>query len=94
MGIAQWSSNTSRNAQERRHKLKDYGEQERQVVFARQHAAAHPHLQAIVMGHRHLARVLPLSDTATLYVLGDWIEDFSYLEVSAHETRLLDFRPQ
>jgi len=37
---------------------------------------------------------LPLSDTATLYVLGDWIEDFSYLEVSAHETRLLDFRPQ
>jgi UDP-2,3-diacylglucosamine hydrolase len=82
--IAHWSSNTSRNAQERRHKLKDYGEKEMQVQFARQYSTQHPQIAHLVMGHRHLARHLALNDHCSLWVLGDWIEDFSYLEISEH----------
>lgn len=89
--IANWSSNTSRNAQLRRHKLNDYGEKERQVKFARQYIAQHPEVNCLIMGHRHLQRQLQLNDTAELIVLGDWIEDFSYLEISPQAVRLQSY---
>jgi UDP-2,3-diacylglucosamine hydrolase len=49
-----------------------HGEKEGIVRFARGYLADHP-LDAFVFGHLHTPIAYPLSESTTLYVLGDWI---------------------
>jgi len=88
--IANSFSATSRNAG-RKHLKKYYGDDEFLYQYAYHAARQDPSIDYFVFGHRHLPLVRPVSDTATLIILGDWISDFSYLRISEEATELLYF---
>ena len=74
-----------------KHLLKDYGEREMLVQFARSFHAENPDTNYFVFGHRHLPRDLEIAPDCRLIVLGDWLTDFSYLRVTAEGAQLLRF---
>lgn len=73
--MMRWGSNWSRSNRAKHtesHRFK--GEEEGVVRFAREYMRERA-VDIFVFGHLHAPAVYPLSETATLYVLGDWIGD-------------------
>ena len=44
-----------------------------------------------IFGHRHLPLQLPVGTNATYFNLGEWVSQYTYLELSATEVKLLQF---
>ena len=44
-----------------------------------------------IFGHRHLPLQLPVGQSATYFNLGEWVSQFTYLELSASEAQLQQF---
>lgn len=82
-------SKTSRKATHK-HELKDYGEQELMLRFARQMQADGADYDYYVFGHRHLPKRVPAGG-AELIVLGDWLTDYSYLEIGPEGPEMKTF---
>lgn len=69
------------------------GEGEFLYAHARAVYAQHPGLFACIFGHRHILIDDELSDGRRIVLLGDWIQYFSYLEVSSSLFELQAFHP-
>lgn len=48
------------------------------VIFSKKYLAVHPDINYFIYGHRHIMLNLMLSKTASMLILGDWINQFSY----------------
>lgn len=88
--LAERLSKTSRNATGQADQV-DHGENEFLLQFAREHAADHPQIDHYVFGHRHRRYEAQLPNEAHLQVLGDWLRDFSYLEICDTGPRIAFF---
>lgn len=89
MGIANWFS--------RRSKLKTgekdlifFEEKEYLIQYCR-NILTQRHFDYFVFGHRHLPMVFALNENASYINLGDWIKDFTYLEIDANAVQLKTF---
>ena len=49
------------------------------------------HHDLYIFGHRHLPLELEVSDNSTYFNLGEWVSQYTYLELSESETRLKHF---
>lgn len=83
-------SKTSRNAN-RKHQLTDYGENEFLVQFAKSENIVRPEINYFIFGHRHMPKIVKITDTTQLIILGDWISDFSFIEISPENVFLRQF---
>lgn len=54
------------------------GEQEHQVMFARELLQTHP-VDFFIFAHRHVPSRYELDESAVLFNCGDWLDSFSYL---------------
>lgn len=48
------------------------------VLFAKDYLRTHPNVNYFLFGHRHIELDLMLSHTTRLFILGDWITQFTY----------------
>lgn len=62
-------------------------ENERLIVFVKEHLSIHP-AQYYVFGHRHLPMVIEIGNDAKYINLGDWIYNYTYLELSGTQVEL------
>lgn len=69
----------------------DYGEKEFQWIFAKETLKENPQIDYFVFGHRHIAKFQELEPGKTFVNLGDWIDNFTYLEVSKDGVELREF---
>lgn len=53
-------------------------ERESLVVFSKSYLQTHPDTDYFIFGHRHIELDLPLSPSARLLIIGDWIDKFTY----------------
>jgi UDP-2,3-diacylglucosamine hydrolase len=83
-------SDTSRKANAD-YKTRHYGDHEFLYQYAVRKAAQLPEVNYFVFGHRHYPERRPVSATAELIVLGDWLTDNSYIRISPTATELLRF---
>ena len=68
------------------------GEQnEELIVFAKKQLAENPDIDFFVFGHRHILLDMMLSAKSRLFILGDWIQYFSYLEFDGENISLEQF---
>jgi len=89
IGLADLSSSLSRNANERKPRLKKYqGEKEYLHAHALNMNRKQPDIQYFVFGHRHILVEDEFVPKTKLIILGDWINHFSYLEINADEVAL------
>ncbi len=63
------------------------------VLFARQWAQAHPSVRYIIMGHRHIAHRMQVSEQCTYYNVGDWLHLFTYGQLTAEGMHLWQYLP-
>ncbi len=73
-------SRTSRTINEQ-HREEFLGDKEYLVGFVKEHAPENPEIHAYVFGHRHIAKKLVIQGKP-VYLIGDWILLFSYLEIN------------
>ena len=93
--FARWWSVKSRAKNERSHKTEYQGDdKEWPVLFAKDYINDHPEIDYFVFGHRHIARVIPLSGNSTIIYLGDWVKNFSYAVFDEEKTELKFFEKQ
>jgi len=53
-------------------------DKEHLVLFAKEYLRTHPNVNYFLFGHRHIELDLMLSHDARLFILGDWITQFTY----------------
>lgn len=53
-------------------------DKEHLVLFAKDYLCSHPDVNYFIFGHRHIELDLMLSRDARLFILGDWISQFTY----------------
>lgn len=85
-----WSShNRTRRGEDIEKYLGD--ENEQQMQFAINYAAAHPEIDYFITGHRHVAidRPVPDSRNARLICLGDFFRQFTYAEFDGNNNVVL-----
>lgn len=58
------------------------------VRHSKRYLSAHPDINYFIYGHRHLMLDLPLSASARMMILGDWITQFSYAVYDGENLRL------
>ena len=68
-----------------------FGEQEFLYRHSQSVLAQHPAVDYFIYGHRHLLKEYPLSSTARMIYLGDWLSYSSYLVISEEGTRTAQF---
>lgn len=58
----------------------DRFEHDKEILFqyAKKKALQHPEVDFFVFGHRHIPLLMPVTEKASLVVLGDWLSHFSY----------------
>ncbi len=49
------------------------------VLYTREYIKTHPDVDVFIFGHRHIELDLQMSRKARLMILGDWIQQFSYV---------------
>lgn len=70
---------------------KKANEDERLYIHSQEILKTHPDMSYFIYGHRHVMYERELGDGAGCFILGDWIEFFSYLEVSEQSATLKQF---
>lgn len=55
-----------------------HGENEYLVRYSKDYLKSHPDINIFIFGHRHIEVDLPVSDSARVMIVGDWLEHFSY----------------
>jgi len=68
-------------------------ENEMLVSYARDASERMPEIDYFVFGHRHLPLEMQLSEKASLYLLGDWVVNFTYGVFDGHTFSLHEYRP-
>lgn len=48
------------------------------TAFTREYYAAHPEINYFVYGHLHILKEIRISETCTMYVIGEWLHTCSY----------------
>ncbi len=71
----------------------DKGPQEYLYQYVRDRIADGDSHDYFVFGHRHLPNHMQMSASQELLVLGDWIRQFTYIEISADGPRLMRYVP-
>jgi UDP-2,3-diacylglucosamine hydrolase len=54
-------------------------DKEHLVLFAKDYLKSHPNLDYAIFGHRHIELDLMLSKKTRMIILGDWIQQFTYV---------------
>ena len=67
------------------------GENEPQIIFAREYLQEHPEIDFFIFGHRHIARDYPLDDSTRLLMLGDCFQQFTYAVFDDGKLELCQF---
>ena len=67
------------------------GENEPQIIFAREYLQEHPEIDFFIFGHRHIARDYPLDDSTRLLMLGDCFQQFTYAVFNDGKLELCQF---
>ena len=84
-----WSSSSRKGATGKYDKyLGD--DKEPMVPWARDYAKAHPEVDYILLGHRHIMLEREVGEHCRLMVIGDWIRHFSYAVWDGKELKLKD----
>ena len=67
-------------------KVQDYlgDDKEDSVLFANNYVSAHPKIDYVIFGHRHLPFEVKLNNGATYINTGDWLTQFTYAELTAN----------
>lgn len=83
IGLATWFSHASNthNYDGKREKKILPLEKERLYIHSLELVKAYPSLDYMVFGHRHIVLEQAIGDQATCFILGDWIEYDTFLEV-------------
>ena len=68
-----------------------YGENEHLIIFSREVLNKNPDYDYFIFGHRHILKSYPLSDNAICIYLGDWLNYFSFVEISQNNTKILTY---
>jgi len=56
-----------------------FGEdKEHLVLYAKEYIQAHPHIDYLIFGHRHILLDLMLNKKSRMMIIGDWLQYFSY----------------
>jgi ser/thr phosphatase family protein len=66
-------------------------EKEYLVQYTRHYMQTHEDIDYFVYGHRHIKLDLPLNGKTRMFVLGDWIWQFTYLVFDGEHTFLEDY---
>lgn len=80
VGMAQFWSRKSRASQGTKPDTYLGDDKEFLMQYCKKYIQQNPGIQYFVFGHRHLPLEKKISETATYYNLGDWIQYFSYGE--------------
>lgn len=90
MGLANYFSSLSRSYK-REMDNSFLGEKEFLIAHSRSMLKENPDIDFLVFGHRHILRKEAITEKTHTVFLGDWINFFSYLKVSAESVELLQF---
>jgi len=82
--LAQGSSNSSRKKHEKTDYMFKGEENERLFQYAKEVAKTADY-DYYIFGHRHLPLEMKLNDKAVYFNIGDWINQFSYIEIQGQE---------
>jgi UDP-2,3-diacylglucosamine hydrolase len=92
IGLALWlSKHSGDHNYEAEHRVGDFSEDEWLMQHARSQLALDPDIDCFIFGHRHVLVQRELSATSSFFILGDWIQYFSYLEMSDQGVDLKSF---
>lgn len=69
----------------------DYGENDYLYIHAQSYLQQDPTIDHFVFGHRHLFKEMKVGEQSSCLFLGDWIVQFSYLEISDNFVGLRKF---
>lgn len=87
--LAQWLSWKSRRNGEKKEYKGEPGEE--LITFAKRYLNENPDIDYFVFGHRHIMMDLLLAHHCRLFILGDWLTYFSYLEFNGKNISLEQF---
>lgn len=90
IGLADFLSRWSRKTTGHKDKV-DYGDKEFLRIYSKSQVVEHPEIDYFVFGHRHLPKKEEFAPGKFYINLGDWIEHFTYLEVSEQAVELRVF---
>ncbi|HRR58675.1 MAG TPA: UDP-2,3-diacylglucosamine diphosphatase [Paludibacteraceae bacterium] len=91
LGLAWSKSNRQKRAQT---EIGYKGEEKESIViFAKKHSATNP-IDYYIMGHRHIVLNLLLANKSQLFIIGDFMEEFSYAVFDGETVNLLNFDEQ
>lgn len=69
-------------------------EDEMLYAYCLRKKAMHPEIDFFVFGHRHTPIIHPLPGNATMVVLGDWVNHFTYACFDGHRIELSKYDPE
>ena len=87
IGIANYFSQKSRKAHQIADSI-DYGEKEMLYQYVQKKIQETYPIDCFVFGHRHFPKIVRFSEKYSMVILGDWINHFSYLQIT-NESRIL-----
>ncbi len=72
-------SRVANMAKEGKKESTDHMETEPLLIFSKEYLGKNPDIEYFILGHRHLPLDFQLSGTSRCLILGDWINNFSYV---------------
>ena len=83
-----WAAHSRRKHEAEEHPQYLGEDKEHLVLFAKQYLQSHPDVNYFIFGHRHIELDLMLSHDCRLFILGDWISQFTYAVFDGRELRI------
>ena len=91
-GIANWFSNRSKERNKRNEKNKFLGADKEWLALYAREILKSAHYDYFIFGHRHLPMEIQLDRGATYFNTGEWMDQFSYLELYQGKVNLHRFK--
>ncbi|MDH6356175.1 UDP-2,3-diacylglucosamine diphosphatase [Parabacteroides sp. PF5-9] len=87
-----WSLSSRKSGLTKQTEMEYQGEAaEYLITFAKTYLQTHPEINFFIFGHRHIMLDLMLSRTSRLFIAGDWMQYFSYIEWDGEQLSLFQF---
>lgn len=79
-------------AKEQKNDFKIELEKEMLFLYSKRKAAQNIDIEHFIFGHRHFPLQVPVTDKATMTILGDWVTNFTYAEFDGQTLLLKTFK--
>lgn len=66
-------------------------EKEPLVAYSRNYLINHPEVNYFLYGHRHIELDLPIGEDSRMFILGEWVEKFTYATFDGEEVTLHNY---